>query len=192
MSLQPAREAKKICAQGAHSPAHLSLELQLSPRVPLPLGLSLASTLPLSLCPSPVPAAAAGCSQTLPPHTAHSGRPSRWGRPPPPLRPRPPQRDGRLPSRLRGRLCPQGATRVRKGNAGRLLQALCSPLLTWGDKVAECRRPQKAGTLGALCHTQQSPSARGGGLLEAPSWSRPEFRGTAADPWSSQLGSPGA
>lgn len=98
------------------------------------------------------------CSQTLPPHSAHSGRPSRWGRPPPPLRPRPPQRDRRLPSRLRGRLCPQRATRVRKGNAGRLLQALCSPLLTWGDKAAQCRRPQKADTLGVLCHTQHSPS----------------------------------
>lgn len=64
---------------------------------------------------------------------------------------------------------------MRKGNAGRLLQALCSPLLTWFDEAAKFRWPQKAGTPAALCHTQQRPLGHGGGLLEALSWSRPWF-----------------
>lgn len=54
LSLQSASLVKKICAQGAHSPTHLSLEPQFSPPVPLPLGLALARVLP-PWSPSPVP-----------------------------------------------------------------------------------------------------------------------------------------
>lgn len=172
---------RKLCAQGAHSPAHLSLELQLSPRVPLPLGLSLTPALPPCLLVRSRRATARPCR----------GTPRTLGAPPgggghrllsaPDLR----RETGGYQLCCGGGCVPQRATRVRKGNAERLLQAHCSPLLTLGDEAAEFRWPQKAGTLAALCHTQQRPSGRGGGLLEAPSWSRPRFRGTAADPWSS-------
>lgn len=162
LSLQPAREAQKICALGAHSPAHLSLELQLSPPVPLPLGLSLAPAVPPSLRPSPVPRRSRKELQPRPClHTPRTpGAPPGGGGHRLLSAPRPPQRDRRLPTRLRGRLCPQGTTRVRKGNADRLLQALCSPLLTWGDQAAENGRTQKADTLVALLSHAAAPLGR--------------------------------
>lgn len=63
LSLQSASLVKKICAQGAHSPTHLSLQPQFSPPVPLPLGLALARVLP-PWSPSPVPPPAAAAAAT--------------------------------------------------------------------------------------------------------------------------------